>query len=175
MKSLKEYNIPFVGLKDGEHQFSYQIDKKFFESLEYDEFADVDALINLKFVKTATMLELTFSVSGNVEVPCDLSGEYFKQTITGELPLLVKFGQEYNDENEEILIVPHGEYQINVQQYIYELIILSVPLKRVHPQVVDGTLEIQEYNDASEVEESKEEETEVDPRWNKLKQLLDKK
>ena len=55
--------------------------------------------------------------------------------------MVVKFGDEYNDENIDILIIPHGEYEINIQQYIYELIVLAVPTKRIHPGVEDGTLD----------------------------------
>ena len=55
--------------------------------------------------------------------------------------LVVKFGEEFNDEFDDILIVPHNEFEINIAQYIYELIILSVPAKRIHPGVQDGTLQ----------------------------------
>ena len=54
--------------------------------------------------------------------------------------LVVKFGSEFNNEDDEILIIPHGEHKINLAQYIYELIILSVPAKRIHPGVIDGSL-----------------------------------
>ena len=51
--------------------------------------------------------------------------------IDGVLDLIVKFGPEYNDEHDEILILPHEVYEMNVAQYIYELIVLSVPSKRI--------------------------------------------
>jgi uncharacterized metal-binding protein YceD (DUF177 family) len=37
-----------------------------------------------------------------------------------------------------LLILPFGEFEIDVAQYIYEMIALSVPLRRV--QVQDGSL-----------------------------------
>jgi len=88
----------------------------------------------------------------------------------------VNFGDEYNDENENILIIPHGEYEINVAQYIYELIILAMPIKRIHPGIEDGSLksEILEKLEALSPKnlEEKEESEEIDPRWNTLKKLL---
>jgi uncharacterized metal-binding protein YceD (DUF177 family) len=45
----------------------------------------------------------------------------------------VQFGEQFNNDNEELLILPHGEHQIDIKQYIYEMIVLSVPLKRTHP------------------------------------------
>ena len=47
MKDLKEFNIPFVGLKEGSHLFEYQIDKKFFESFQFDEFNNTNLKADL--------------------------------------------------------------------------------------------------------------------------------
>ena len=54
----------------------------------------------------------------------------------------MKFGDEFNDDNDEMLILPHGEFQVDVSQYIYEMIVLSVPSKRIHPGVKDGTVAV---------------------------------
>jgi uncharacterized metal-binding protein YceD (DUF177 family) len=176
MKSLKEYIIQFVGLKLGKHHFDYQIDKKFFEHFEYDEFNDVNVKVDLFFEKKTTLLELQFKVTGTANVNCDTSNEPYDQEIEGEFNLVVKFGDEYNDENEAILIVPHGEYEINVAHYIYELIILSMPVKRIHPGIEDGTLQSEILERLEELSpkgsEEKEQTEEIDPRWNTLKKLL---
>ena len=140
MNNLKEYLIPFVGLKIGKHQFDYQIDNTFFKNFDYDEFNDVSVKVDIVLEKKSTMLELDFKHKGTVNVPCDVSGEEFDLPIKGKLKLLVKFGDAFNDENEELLILPHGEFQVNVAQYIYESIVLSVPLRIVHPGVKDGSL-----------------------------------
>jgi len=93
--------------------------------------------------------------------------------------LVIKFGEEFNDENEDLLILPHGEFEVNIQQYIYELIVLSIPLKRVHPGVEDGTLESDVLDKLEELSinnnENKNDEDEIDPRWDKLKNLLNDK
>src|SRR5690606_34932887 len=81
-----------------------------------------------------------------------------------------------NDDNEELLILPHGEYQVNVAQYIYEMIVLSVPAKRIHTGVRDGSIDISNYEKYITYEQPKEEtiSEEIDPRWEKLKSLLNK-
>jgi hypothetical protein len=38
MSNLKQYIIPFIGLKQGKHLFEYEIDNTFFEAFNYDEF-----------------------------------------------------------------------------------------------------------------------------------------
>jgi uncharacterized metal-binding protein YceD (DUF177 family) len=170
MKDLKEFNIPFVGLKEGKHLFQYKIDNTFFELYDYNEFEKSSINVTLEFVKKSTLFELEFTASGSVNVPCDVTNEYFDLEITATLPLVVKFGQEYNDENEEILILPHEVYQFSVAQFIYEMIVLGIPSKRVHPKVLDGTME----TEALEIKEEKTVET-TDPRWDKLKNLITEK
>lgn len=177
MKKLNEYLISFVGLKLGKHQFEYQINKAFFDHFEYDDFESADIKVDLVLEKKSLMLELHFNHKGSVHVPCDVTGEMFDLPVEGNLRVVVQFGDEFNNENEELLILPHGEHQLDVSQYIYEMIALSVPLRRVHPGVEDGTLQsvaLDKLNElkVTEVEEEVEEEKEIDPRWEKLKQLL---
>ncbi len=179
MKQLKEYTIPFVGLKQGLHQFEYQIDNTFFEHFEYDEFNAAAVTVTLEFDKKITMLELHFKATGTVNVNCDLTNEPFDLPIENDFFLVVKFGDEYNDENEELLILPHGEYEVNIQQYIYELLVLAIPHKRIHPGVEDGTLEsdiLEKLDELSPKEKTiKNTKEETDPRWDKLKNLLNDK
>lgn len=176
MKPLKEFTIPFVGLKIGKHHFEYKVEQSFFEYFEYKEFNEANVDVNLTLDKKTTLLELNFKISGFVNVNCDLTNEPYNQSIKNEFDLVVKFGDEYNDEFIDILIVPHGTYEINIQQYIYELIVLAVPIKRVHPGVKDGTLQsdiLKKLEELSpKLKEENNTEEDIDPRWNTLKKLL---
>jgi uncharacterized metal-binding protein YceD (DUF177 family) len=180
MSKSKEYLIPFIGLKLGKHHFEYQISNAFFEIFDYDEYENSDIKVNVVLEKKNTMLELSFNHKGTINVPCDMTGENFDLPVKGKMNLIVRFGEEYNDDNEELLILPFGEFEINVSQYIYEMIVLSVPLRRVHPGVKDGSLKTEALDKLNELavtelneEDNKEnKEEDIDPRWDKLKQLL---
>ena len=178
MKKQNEFLIPFIGLKLGKHQFDFQIDKSFFDRFEYDEFEQSDIKVNVVLDKKSTMLELHFKHKGTVHVPCDLTSEMFDLPIKGNLRMVVQFGDAYNDDHDELLILPHGEYQIDLSQFIYEMIALSIPFKRVHPGVKDGSLDseaLRKLNElaVTEIKDIKEAETtDIDPRWDKLKTLL---
>ena len=177
MKMLKDYEISFFGLKEGLHRFEYKIDRQFFEYFGYEEFLDADLSIELDFRKKSNLLELHLTGQGKAKVNCDLSNEAFDLPLNGELALVVKFGEEYNDDNEEVLILPHGEHQMNVAQYIYEMMVLAVPPKRVHPGIEDGSLDsdiLKRLEELSPERENKKQN--IDPRWEDLKKLLiDKK
>lgn len=176
MKALKDYNIQFAGLKLGKHHFDFDITKSFFDCFDYEEFNESNVKTTLVFDKKTTLMELNFHIEGWVNVNCDLTNELYNQPVSGNFDLVVKFGQEFNNENEAILILPHGEYEVNVAQYIYELIILSVPLKRIHPGVKDGSLKSEVLEKLEELSpkqlDEKNNTDEIDPRWDTLKKLI---
>ena len=179
MSNLKQYIIPFIGLKQGKHLFEYEIDNTFFEAYGFNEFNYSSLQVTLVFDKKTTFFELNFEVIGTVNVACDTSLEPFNQKINGNLPLVIKFGQKYNDDNDEMIIIPHEYYELDVSQFIYELIILSVPTKKVHPKVLDGTMNSEALNKLRELEikknKSSSNEDVIDPRWDKLKSLITEK
>lgn len=191
MRREKEFDIAFSGLKIGTHEFEFQIANDFFDLFEYDEFNSVNVDVKATLIKKETLMELYLSQTGTVNIPCDVTGENFDLPIESNWQIIIKFGEEYNDDNEELLIIPYSEYQVNIAQYIYEMIALSVPVKRVHPSIaadyeVDDFDEddfdfLQEYNedDFADVDEddptddsNQNKNKEIDPRWDELKKLL---
>lgn len=175
MKPLKAFTIPFGGLKQGEHHYTFDVERPFFEYFEYDDINDANITAALTLLRKATLLEFYFDIKGKVNVHCDLTNEPFDLKIETTGKLIVNFGSEYNNENEELLILPHGSYEINIQQYVYEFIVLSIPAKKVHPGVADGSLDsdmlkkLEEYSIDITREEQK---NNTDPRWDSLKRLL---
>ncbi len=174
MMKQKGFTIPFSGLKQGKHEFKYEIDNTFFESFGYDEFNDAKINLSVSLNKLTTMMELSFKGSGVVNVNCDLTSEPYDQEIGSTLELIVKFGEDYNDEDDEILILPHGEHQVDISQYAYEMLVLAVPHKRIHPGVEDGTLDSDVLQKLNELQpkETRQNKEESDPRWDELKKLL---
>jgi len=181
MKDLKNFDISFIGLRDGVHQFDYNISKEFFDFFNYEEFYNSNVHVSLSFLKKPTLFELSFEFSGSLEVACDITNELFQQPIETNIFLIVKFGDEFNNENDELLIIPHSDYKLNIAQYIYEAIVLTMPIKRVHPGVEDGTLKSEILDKLKELRikdkniEKKHldvDSQDIDPRWNKLKSIL---
>ena len=60
MKPLKAFDIQFVGLKLGKHNYKFEIDYKFFEYFKYDDFNNVNVIVDINLVKKSTFLELNF-------------------------------------------------------------------------------------------------------------------
>lgn len=173
---LKDFDISFIGLKQGNHEFEYELNDSFFEHFGFNEFCNAEINVQATLTKGSTMMELVVKGNGTVEINCDLTNEPFKMNLNPALDLVIKFGEEYNDEDDELLVLPHGEYQFNIAQYLYEMTVLSLPQKRIHPGVEDGSLEsplLDKLEDLKpKIVEEKEETNESDPRWDALKDLL---
>ena len=174
MRPQNDFNIEFVGLKPGHHNFDFEVSDTFFNDYNYFDFSHTNINIDVALIKKTTIMELNIVAKGHVRLKCDLTNEPYDQPINNNIDLVVKFGSELNNEDDEILIIPHGEHKINLAQYVYELIVLSVPAKRIHPRVLDGSLKPEILNILEDLK-PKENRKNVDPRWEKLKKLITNK
>lgn len=173
---LSHFDIPFSGLKSGEHKFDFRLSQSFFEQFGYEDFNAVDLNVKVVLDKRATLMDLCLETQGTVNVDCDLTNEPFDLPLDGTLKIVVKFGDSFNDDNEDLLVLPHGEYKLNPAQYIYEMVVLAMPQKKVHPGVEDGTLQSDVLDRLTQMQVEQpsntvKEQRTTDPRWDALKKL----
>ncbi|MDR9398794.1 DUF177 domain-containing protein [Salibacter sp.] len=167
---LKEFEIHFAGLKVGEHNFDFQIDKLFFDCIEYSDIDDGEFTVSLKMQKEANMLLLDFKIDGGLISTCDRCLDPVRYPVELEEQLIVKFSDEDEQpDDEHLYLVPTDEHTINVSQMIYELIRVQVPLTVTHEEGECNEKMIEELEKAKPQKED-----DVDPRWNKLKELINK-
>ena len=165
------YAIPFVGLKLGIHEFEFDIDKSFFESLPYSLIEDGRLIAYLELEKKETMLIANIGIDGFIFSNCDRCGEPINQEIDGEFTIYYTFGYEESEDENLIVIAPES-YQIDITQPLYELISLSLPAKMVHEEGEcneEMVALINKYQQPSS--DSKPDEDDIDPRWSALKNL----
>jgi uncharacterized protein len=173
MNYMKQFVISFSGLSLGKHDYEFEVDDTFFESLEYSEIRKGNIHVDMTLEKTTIMLLLNFSFKGKATVTCDRCGDEFEIPVEGENRLIVKFGAVPMEETEDIIVIPEGEHEIDVSQYIYEYIILALPLQRIHPDDAEGN-SMCDPDVLKKLEEISVKHTEgTDPRWDALKGLND--
>jgi uncharacterized metal-binding protein YceD (DUF177 family) len=180
VKYLSKYEIAFKGLKEGSHQFDFELDDRFFEEFENSDVKNGSLKAKVLLTKQSTLMILEFAVKGTVEMMCDLCLDKYNQKVNNKSKLFVKFGAEGEEMSDEIIVISFEDHQINVAQFLYELIILGLPMKHVHPVDKNGKSTcdpemINKLNDYVINEFCNEEEEPVDERWNELKKLLDNK
>lgn len=134
LNPLKQLNIGFVGLSHGKHEFSFGIDDAFFDCFEFSEVRKGNLQLDLHLEKQNSMLVLDFFIKGFVELICDHCLEAYQQPLEVERRLYVKFGEEYSEQTDEIVVIPVGESHFDVSQYVYEYVHLALPMQHIHAE-----------------------------------------
>lgn len=167
---LDRFLIGFEGLKLGKHNYNFLVDNTFFKVLEYSEIQEGRVVIDAVFTKSERLMEMDLNFKGEVIIPCDLCGENLVQEISFDETVVIKTG-DTEDEDEGIIILGSEETEVNISHYLYESISLSLPSRRVHPQV-DGKPRCDKaLLTKLNPEKGDDDDDEIDPRWAALKKL----
>jgi uncharacterized metal-binding protein YceD (DUF177 family) len=133
--SRREYEIAFVGLKPGIHEFNYEIKDSFFEDYGVQDFWDSQATVKLLLEKTTSFMILRFQVGGTMKVVCDRCSSDLPMNLFEDFTVTIKAvenPEEMNDteEDPDVFYISRGESHLNVAPMIYEFINLSVPMQK---------------------------------------------
>jgi uncharacterized metal-binding protein YceD (DUF177 family) len=183
VKALTQYDIGIYGLKDKQYVYNFESGREFFEALEQELIENGHFTTHLTIDKSTTMLILNFSIAGVVELVCDRSLEVFEEPIDLTEKLILKFGDHDEILAEDIELIRHETVKINVAQYIFDFIALSLPMKKLHPRFrneenddeeEEGIL-VYQSGEASEEKAADAPDNEaIDPRWAALQKLKGK-
>lgn len=192
MGKFSAYKLPLKSLPSGSHEFEYELGKQFFEDMESADIRDahlkVIAIVNVK----GDVFELTLRVSGEITLICDRCLDEMQWPIDTEYKIFVKYGEDYNDDSDTLLVIPESDNFLNIAYILYDTVALTIPIKHVHPagkcnramstllrkhrspasniegedsEMVEDMIESIEYMDDS-VEDSS-----GDSRWDELKKV----
>ncbi len=134
MDVTKAYSIAYKGLKNGRHEFAFEVDGSLFEAFENPEIHDGACKVTVALTRSETMLRAEVAIEGYVVVACDRCLEDCRVPVAFAGELLVKFSDEIRDYDGEVLWLSPAETEVDLSQYIYESIVLSLPYQRVHPE-----------------------------------------
>lgn len=170
-KEKQQMIIPFIGLKEGIHHFEYEIDSTFFEQFDYSIIKEGKFKIKVIFEKKKTLFKLNFRLKGKITANCDRCLDPLTFKVKGEENLVVKFGETTYTETDEIKVISPAEYELDLAHDIYQYASSLMPTKVTHEKKKDCNAEfIERLNQFT----TKQESTEVDPRWAALSKLKDK-
>jgi uncharacterized metal-binding protein YceD (DUF177 family) len=190
MKEERLYNIDIFSLRNGKHDFAYEIDERFFAAMQ-DSLVEKGTLkVIVELQKSDNMIVMQFDIKGEITLLCDRSLEEFQFPIDAQNRLVFKFGESFKEVSDELIVLATGTATINLFQYIYEFIAVQVPFKKLHPKFElddseDDVLVYGEVHDYFDDEEETEDEAEendstassttieepVDPRFAALLKL----
>lgn len=133
MAKFSLYNISLKNLSLGNHTYEYELDNKFFDAIDGEEVRKGNVKVKVNVRRTSSTFEFDFDINGVVKVPCTRCLDDMNLDIDTSNRLVVKFGKEYSEESDEIVIIPEEEGEINIAWFLYEFIALNIPIKHVHP------------------------------------------
>jgi len=171
MKTLSKYNIVFKGLKTGIHEFNFHVENDLFDYFGKGIINDSDISAKVVLEKQDTLIILTFDISGTVNIQCDRCLDYYDQPVKSENKIFVKYEENEDEENEDVIFIHQGDSEINVGKLIHDFIILALPLKKVHPNDKNGN-SLCNPEMIKRIEKMSIAEKKTDDRWDKLKKLL---
>ena len=134
VKALREYEIPYVGLKEGHHVYDFKVNDTFFSLFDYSELESGAVDVHLDLEKKANMMVLNFEIKGVVEVLCDRCSDAMDYEVEGHHRLIIKFGETAYEQTEEIISLPNSEYKLKTAPYILEFIQLLIPQRVLHEE-----------------------------------------
>lgn len=134
MDVTQQYSIDYKGLKSGSHTFEFDIDGGLFQAFESQDIKDGKCHAVVQVDKAETQLDLNVSIQGQVIVECDRCLEDCPIDIDFNGDLLVRISNEEGEYDGEVMWVMPSEDEVNLAQYLYESIVLSLPYQRVHPE-----------------------------------------
>ncbi len=133
MNIENQYTIAFKGLKEGAHDFVFNVGKPFIEHYEFFEARDGKLIVNVRMIKKPAHLSFSIDINGYIEVQCDRCLDYFQQEINFKGKLYVKFSETASEPEDDVIIMHPEDEEINLSQYIFESIGLSIPFRKIHP------------------------------------------
>ena len=184
------YKVELKNLSPGVHEYEYFLENKFFVDIDGDEVQKGKVKVHLTVKRTSVAFEMNFQMEGVAIVPCDRCLDDMELPVSTQNKLVVKFGKEYAEESEEIVIIPEEEGEINLAWFIYEFIALAIPMKHIHApgkcnKAMSSKLKKHTARRADDEDEFDEEAADdivvdddaadmpSDPRWDALKGLVE--
>ncbi len=170
MEKHKAFDIEFMRLSDGEHEFSFDIDDKFFEDFPQNRIKGGNLKSNVTLIKEDALLQFQFETEGSVNTTCDRCLNEIAYPIESFETLIVTFGSEFKEQDADIIEIPASEHKFNVAQYIYEYILIAMPMF-VNCNDLENVVCDEQTLKYIAPETMGEANEKLDPRWNALKNI----
>jgi uncharacterized metal-binding protein YceD (DUF177 family) len=171
MSHRREFEIAFVGLKPGVHEYAYEIADKFFEPFQQQDFRNCKADVKLHLDKKSNFMLLKFEIGGSLEVICDRCNNFLPLQLWDEFNITVKMVEEpevanEQEEDPDVYYISRGESHVDVANWIYEFINLSIPMhKSCSFEKMDGPYCNPSAMDVLKKLEPEEKEEKENPIW----------
>ncbi len=132
MCDLKQFIIALPTLGDGHHEYEMKVDRDFFASRENDDVKEADVTAYVDVDVRHGVYEIGITCQGWIEVSCDRCLDPMRLDVDDDYDVTVRYGEDY-DETDDTITLPESEVNFDLAPLIADTILLSIPLRHVHP------------------------------------------
>lgn len=163
---MKRMELPLKSLGDAIEEFDYHLGPDFFREMECADVLSADVQAEISVRRVGDVFGLTIAVNGAIGIVCDRCLEQMSHKVDTTYSVSVKFGQEYDDSDDNVVIIPQNDNVMDVSRLVYDTIMLTIPLQHVHPdgECDPGMTAKLAAHRAVDVDD-------YDPRWAALKEF----
>ena len=133
MGKFTAYKVQLASLPEGHHEQDFVCDTEFFKNMENTDVLNSDVNVHLALEHKHGLYDLTFTCRGKLQIPCDRCLDPIDHEVDTVYHITVEYGDTYNDASDDLLIIPQSDAYLNVAYMLYDTILLTIPLRHVHP------------------------------------------
>lgn len=120
-------------MSPGTHSFEFHLGKTFFSNMESEDIHDADMAVHVTVDLKNDVYALDIHAEGTVTLICDRCLDDLEFPIDARYAINVEYGDDYNDDSDDLLVIPASDATLNIAYMIYDTVALSIPMKHVHP------------------------------------------
>lgn len=175
MNVLRAFDVDIFKLSNDRHDYQFDIGNSFFEAHQESVVNEGQGKVALELDKNDNFIKATFNIDVSVKLTCDRSLDLFDFDIQDQEEIIFKFGEEEQELDDNMVVITRDRQRINFAQYIYELISVAIPMKKLHPRFKDESEEDELIYSSDQADQEDDNKTDdIDPRWSMLKGLKNK-
>ena len=125
----KDFTVQFGSLKEGFHDFKYQLNDEFFALIDQDLIrkGEVSVLLNLE--RSERHMSCNFTLEGWVQKICDVCLSELQYPVKSVQNLHIKITDKEIEEEPELISVDSNAYELDLTNHLFDYVALSLPMK----------------------------------------------
>ncbi len=166
----KMFSLNLNRIKNGLNHEQFKLNGDFFAHFENSPVQDCNLTADLEVNRTESHIDVKFLIHGFVVVSCDRCADDMKLPLDSQEGVIYSFNEKMKDsEDAEILYVNEKATELTLVQELYDFVCIALPFRKVHEDIGEECdPEVMKYI-ITETDEDNEKE--VDPRWENLKNI----
>lgn len=131
MDIMRHFSLPISGMKNGNHTYQFEMTPEFFSHFESEIIQNGHFKAKVEVDKRSNLMIMSSEIEGWMETQCDRCLADINLPVFASGTIHVKFGNP-DESDDEVMLIFEDSIEINVSSWLYETIVVSIPLIKVY-------------------------------------------